>query len=265
MSFTQRSDKGLIYMTDDKITAAHAFTTRYGGVSSGACSSLNLGINRGDDAENVRKNYDIICSALGVSPERLLLSRQVHGDGIRAVSSADCRRDLFDDIPYEADGLITTEKNLPLFIFTADCIPILLHDPVLPAAGAVHAGWRGTVLDIAGRAVREMTDKFGSRPENIMAAIGPGISACCFETDGDVPEAVRKLLGSRAGEFIKESGGGKYKVDLKGVNRLCLESAGVLPENISISPECTVCKSEKYWSNRVTGGSRGSQAAIITL
>lgn len=264
MKFTQHTNNALVYMTADNITTTHAFTTRYGGVSRGSYEALNLGTNRGDDEECVRKNYEIICLELGISPERLVLSHQVHRDDIRVASAADCRRSLFEPMPYEADGLITTEKNLPMVIFTADCIPILLHDPVLPAVGAVHAGWRSTVMDIAGKAVRKMAAEFGSRPENIRAAIGPGISPCCFETDGDVPEAVIKLLGGRAGDFIKAAGE-KFMVDLKGVNRQCLENAGILPENITISPECTVCNGGKYWSNRLTGNVRGSQAAIITL
>jgi YfiH family protein len=262
MPFIEKVSGGLVYMTAPHITAAHAFTTRHGGVSGGIYDALNLKPGIGDTAENVRRNYALLGSALGFNPDRLVFSSQVHGTTVRLVTQADLHSP-FDAVP-EADGLITADPGVPLFVFIADCVPILLHDPVRGAVGAVHAGWRGTVADIAGTAVRQMTDALGCRPADIRAAIGPCISSCCYETGDDVVSAVRRQLGSAAAGFITKPGD-KCHVDLKGVNAWLLRRAGLTPDNIMISDECTACQSSKYWSHRVTGGKRGSQAAVIFL
>lgn len=261
MPYQENKIGDLLYMTASNITAPHAFTTRLGGVSGGIYASLNLGLNVGDDPSNVRQNYKILGNALGFNSDSLVFSRQVHKTDVRIVSKLD-RRALFEPVPYEADGLLTAEEDVPLIVFTADCVPILLYDPVGRAVGAVHAGWRGTVADIAGIAVRKMARHFGCRPENIRAAIGPCISQCCFETGDDVAAAVRLLLGSRAPQFIAQQGE-KSMVDLKGINAFLLKNAGV--KNIEISHECTSCLNNKYWSHRVTNGRRGSQASVIMM
>lgn len=253
-----------MYVTADNITAVHGFTTREGGVSRGVYESLNLGVNRGDSPSDVSENYRLICRALKIPMERLVFSRQVHGNRVKAVTSGDSLGDIHKPVPYEADGLITAERNLPLIIFTADCIPILLHDPASGAIGAVHAGWRGTVMDIAGGAVRKMQSELSCSPPDIRAAIGPGIGQCCFETGDEVPPAIRRLLGKVAEPFISRRGV-KFMIDLKGLNRELLIRSGVLPGHISVSPHCTMCLPQKYWSHRYTGGVRGSQASIIML
>lgn len=262
MAFVENRAGSLLWMTSSLIAAPHAFTTRYGGVSTGIFKALNLGQNLGDNPKNVRENYRIIGGALGFDPERLALSRQVHKTDVRLVTE-DNRFPPFEAIPYEADALVTAENDLPLMIFTADCVPILLFDPVGGAVGAVHAGWRGTTRDIAGKTVLEMTRRFGSRPENIRAAVGPSISACCYETGPDVTDAVRRL-GAGAEAFTVPRGG-KYMTDLKGLNRHLLLQAGLLSQNIDVSPECTACLHTKYWSHRRMRGRRGSQASIIML
>lgn len=253
----------LQYMKSPNINTTHAFTTRMGGVSSGIYHSLNLGINRGDLPDSVRKNYDIICSELGFLPEKLVFSRQVHKDTVRIVTHDDSIGDIFSPIPYEADALVTTEKILPLIIFTADCIPILLYDPVSGCVGACHAGWRGTVMDIAGKTVNAMVSASCGKPENIQAAIGPGIGLCCFEAGSEVAEAVCQVLGSHIAEKYIIPMGEKFYIDLKAVNRELLLRAGL--NNIFVSDECTFCNHEKYWSHRYTAGNRGSQASIIMM
>lgn len=253
---------GVVYMTAPNISVTHAFTTRQGGVSEGIFSSLNLGEHRGDSEENVRENYRRLSEALGLST--VVFPRQVHGTTVRAVTARD-GHELFSEIPYEADGLVTAEKGVALVVFTADCIPILLHDPVRGAVGAVHAGWRGTARDIAGEGVRKMAECFGCDPKNIRAAIGPGIGKCCFETGPEVPEAVLAALPDGGSFVLPGNREGKYTVDLRGVNRALLIRAGVRPENIAVSNECTMCKREKYWSHRFTNGLRGSQASVIAL
>ena len=251
-------------MTSSNISAPHGFSTRFGGVSTGIYSSLNLGEHRGDSDENVRENYKRFCAAVGADRNRLVFSKQVHNTDVRDVTSADIHT-LFTPVPYEADGLVTAEKGLALVIFSADCIPVLLHDPVKNIIGACHCGWRGTVGDMAGATVRTMLEKHGCDPKDIHVSIGPGIDKCCFETDEDVRDAVLDTLDNDAERFIEPTGAGKYHVDLKGINREFLIRSGVLAENIDVSDECTACKCDKYWSHRKTKGERGSQAAIIFL
>lgn len=249
----------LEYLVANGIGVPHCFTTRLGGVSTGVFSSLNLGWNRGDTPENVTENFRILGRALDFAPEKLVLTRQIHSDIVRQVTSADARG--FDSHNYpQCDGLITNEPGTALAIFTADCTPVLLWDPVTGAVGAAHAGWRGTAAKIAGKTARAMIDAYGCRPGDIYAAIGPNIAQCCFETDADVPEALEKAYGAAAKDHIAQKGE-KYYVNLKEINALALKEIGV--QNIDISEDCTACQCHRFWSHRVTGGNRGSQGAII--
>ena len=250
----------LEYLCAEGIAVPHCFTTRYGGVSEGSLSSLNIGIHRGDRWENVLKNYEILGKALDFDTKNLVLSHQTHTDIILRVGKKQAGSGLFAPELPECDGLITNEPGIALTVFTADCTPILLHDPVTGAVGAVHAGWRGTAASIAGKAVAAMVREFGSRPEDICAAIGPNIGVCCFETDRDVPDALLEAFGEEAKAFIFPKID-KYYVNLKEINALVLRRAGV--ERIEISSDCTVCQSHRFWSHRVTKGDRGSQGAII--
>ena len=250
-------------MTSDTISARHAFTTRLGGVSRGIYESLNLGQNRGDDPEKVRENYRILGVALGFDYRDLVFTRQVHGSTVRTVGKND-RHELFSLIPYEADGLVTNASGLPLIVFTADCVPVLMHDPKADVAAAIHCGWRSTVADILGEALSAMS-ALGARAENITVAIGPAIGKCCFEVGPEVSKAIRDLLGTDAEAFIRPGNPGKFYADLHGVCRARLLQLGLNSGNIALSDECTVCSHEKYWSHRHTKGKRGSQAAVIML
>ncbi|NLH02034.1 MAG: peptidoglycan editing factor PgeF [Clostridiales bacterium] len=262
--FAEMSYKGLVYMTAPTIPFKHCFTTRWGGVSEGYLESLNLGENRGDKDENVRENYRLVLEALGIPPQNLCFTKQVHKNEVRIVTDTD-RRELFSPFAYEADGIVSSTKGLPLICFTADCIPVLLCDPDAGVAGAIHCGWRSTVADILGQAVARMTE-LGANAGNIRAAVGPGIDMCCYETGPEVPEAIKKLIGHDCdGLFFEVPGTGKYMVDLKETDRRRLIQLGLKSENISVSDECTSCNCDKYWSHRRTKGERGSQAAIIVV
>lgn len=249
----------LQYLTAPAIAAPHGFTTRLGGVSRGHLESLNIGIHRGDDPENVAENYRRLGLALGFDPANLILTRQTHSDIVRQVTEKDRGSIFREDIP-ECDSLITQTPALALVVFTADCTPILFYDPVTGAVGAAHAGWRGTAADIAGKTVAAMENAFGCRPENIRCAIGPNIGPCCFETDGEVPQAMRQLLGDAAGSAIRQAGQ-KYYLNLKEINALLLRRAGV--RHVDIATECTRCDSRRFWSHRRTGSLRGSQGGVI--
>ena len=266
---TQHTVNGVVFRTAEGFDAAggvvHAFSTRLGGVSEGIWASMNLGTTRGDDPARVRENYRRFFTAIGASMDKLVMSNQVHGAEIRTVRPDDYKSDLYAPEGYEVDGLITDEPGVALVVFSADCLPILFYDPAKRVICAVHAGWRGTVAGIAARAVEKMAADYGCDRKNILAAIGPGISQCHFETHSEVPNAVRAVLPGEAEDYILDHGNGKYHVDLKGVNAALLRRAGLPGENITIDPDCTFCLPEKYWSHRVTAGARGSQAAVIQL
>lgn len=249
----------LEYLTADCITTPHCFATRLGGVSTGYLSSLNLGSHRGDTVENVEENFHILAQALHFDAQRLVLTRQTHSDIVRQVCGNNAQG--LDNHAYpESDALITNDPGTSLAIFTADCTPILLHDPITGAVGAIHAGWRGTAANIAAKTVQAMVRAYGCLPKNICAAIGPNIGQCCFQTDSDVPLAMLETFGLSAQTYIQQSGG-KYYVNLKALNALSLRASGV--RIIDISTDCTACQPDRFWSHRRTGGQRGSQGAII--
>jgi len=242
----------------------HGFSTRLGGVSPAPWDSLNLGASRGDEPSNVAENFRRFRCAVGTPEGPLVKNHQVHGTVVRSVTSADARDP--ESLPdFDADGLVTDEAGLTLTVFSADCLPILFYDPVRPCIAAVHAGWRGTAAGIAAEAVRAMIERYGCQPGNIRAAIGPGISACCFETTGDVPASLRAHLGTKAEVCIADHKNGTFHVDLKRANRLWLEQAGLAPEHIAVCDACTACDLDTFWSHRRTGLVRGSMAAMICL
>ena len=260
MSVITKKSGELQYLQAEGISVPHCFTTRLGGVSTGSLSSLNIGTSRGDSRENVLKNYEILGSALGFDIHDLVLSRQVHSDIVHVVRQEDRGAGLFAEHLPDCDALVTDVKGLALVVFTADCTPILFYDPVTGAVGAAHAGWRGTAQAIAAKTVEAMAENFGSRPQDLCCAIGPNIGMCHFETNEDVPQAMRAAFGPEVEAYIAHKGQ-KYYLDLKQINAMVLRRAGV--RNIEISDACTMCQSQVFWSHRITGNDRGSQGAVI--
>lgn len=270
MSFIQHDANGVIYHTSSLLEEAagvvHGFSTRLGGVSRGVFSSLNLrgGGPSPDSRDSVRENYRRLCGALQADPAGLVLSKQIHGDAIRRVTAADAGKGFLTPTDYTADALVTNVPGLSLMVFSADCIILLLYDPVTRSIGAVHAGWRGTALDLPAKVVWEMGRLFGARPGDIRVAIGAGIGPCCFETHDDVPHAMEAAFGSGAAAFMARQGE-KWTVDLKALNAWRLREAGVPAENLDICPLCTACRPDLYWSHRKTGDRRGVQGALVGL
>ena len=250
----------LQYLVAENISVPHCFTTRKGGVSEGYLSSMNIGTRRGDKIENVIKNYEILGNTIGFDPKKSVHTKQTHTDIVRIADESLWGAGLYAPELTECDALITNTPGTALVVFTADCTPVLLHDPVTGAVGAVHAGWRGTAANIACKAVAAMCANFGCKPENIQAAIGPNIAQCCFETDRDVPNVFVQRYGAEIAPFIADKGT-KFFVDLKGINAYLLQKAGVC--SIDISTDCTACNPDLYWSHRKVGAQRGSQGAII--
>ena len=269
MSFQTRDHNGVVYHTSSILDAPgliHGFSTRLGGVSEGPFASLNFrgGGPEPDVRENVRENYRRFCEALGTDVHDVVQSQQVHEDTVRHVTGADRGKGLFAATDYTADALVTDEPGLSLMVFSADCIILLLHDPVTGSIGAVHAGWRGTALDLPAKAVEEMGRLFGAKRSDIRVAVGAGIGPCCFETHDDVPNAMRSAFGGGAEDYIRPRGE-KWTVDLKGLNAWRLREAGVREENMDGCPTCTACRTDLYWSHRITGDRRGVQGALIAL
>ena len=259
MSVITQKQGTLEYLTAEGISVPHCFTTRFGGVSTGIFDSLNIAIKEGESEENVRRNVEILAENLGFDTKNLVTTRQTHSDIVRVVTKKD-HIDIFHRDYPECDGLVTNDPGTALMIYTADCTPLLFHDPVTGAVGAAHAGWRGTAKAIGAKTVQAMVDAFGCESANIRAAIGPNIGACHFETDADVPEALIAAFGPEVEQFIRRSGD-KYYVNLKEVNALILRRCGV--RHIDISQSCTVCENHRFWAHRYTKGQRGSQGAII--
>ena len=242
----------------------HGFSTRQGGVSSAPWDSLNLGVGRGDDPAAVAENYRRFCGAVGVDKNRVVLSKQIHETTVRVCTADDAGKGLWSSRDYTADALITNQPDLPLVVFSADCGIILLYDPVQRAVGAVHAGWRGCAAGILEKTVAAMTAEYGAKPGNMLAAIGPCIGQCCFETDGDVPAAMEAALGNDASPCV-ERRGAKYHVDLAGLNRQWLLRSGLTPDHIDTCGLCTACRPDLFWSHRKMGEARGAQIAMISL
>ena len=259
MSVITQKQGTLEYLTAEGISVPHCFTTRFGGVSAGIFDSLNIAIKEGESEENVRRNVEILAENLGFDTKNLVTTRQTHSDIVRVVTKKD-HIDIFHRDYPECDGLVTNDPGTALMIYTADCTPLLFHDPVTGAVGAAHAGWKGTVKAIGAKTVAAMVENFGCDPANIRAAIGPNIGFCHFETDADVPEALIAAFGPEVEAYIRRSGE-KYYVNLKEINALILRRAGV--KHIDISDSCTVCEHTRFWSHRYTKGQRGSQGAII--
>ena len=258
----------LVYITFPKLSACgvvrHAFSTRLGGVSTGQFSSMNMSFRNGDERENVEKNYEILCSAVGIDTKELVLSRQTHTTNVITVTSADCgtgySKPSFEDI----DGLITNERGVALVTQYADCTPLLFCDPVRRVVATSHSGWRGTVGKIGAVTVEKMVSDFSCRREDIIAAIGPCIGSCCYEVDTPVFEAFAPL-GLDTDKIFKQVDSGHWMLDLREANRQILVNSGILNENIDIADICTCCNSNEMHSHRATAGKRGNLAAIIAL
>jgi len=229
----------------DASGADAAVTARSGGVSSGPYATLNLSLTVGDDPGCVRENRRRLAAGFGASPEDFVFARQVHGAGVRVVGAADRGSGAFcmDDAIADADALITATPGLVLAILTADCVPIVLHDPHVRVLACVHAGWRGTVAGVSVAALAAM-QALGSRPSDVIAGLGPAIAAARYQVGPDVHQAVTRAFGPAAAAFIRpdtppgarpdtppgarpDSGPDRWLLDLWAANRHALVEAGV--------------------------------------
>ncbi len=288
--FVRKQKNGIIYYTSllfDGHGINHMFCTRFGGVSEGAFDSLNVSTARKDAlgntdrAENVAKNYSIALSALGILPKNACAAHQVHSNDVYSVSESDAGKGTGVKFPFEhgCDGIIlrkNTNNVDAVCVKTADCVPILLCDIKTGDACAVHAGWRGTVADIASKAAFELS---GGKTENVVVAIGPCISDCCYETGAEVYDAFCKLFKMKNmnlndtsvfSEPYEREGEIKRHLNLARANKLLLENCGVKSGNIDTSGICTCCfedenRKKPFFSHRASGGYSGTFLSAISV
>lgn len=237
----------------------HCFTAKCGGLSCGTVKGLNLGFRVGDDTAAVTGNYKLVAEDMGFQYERITAGRQTHSANIRIIYEEDAGKGVSRESEFvDVDGLVTNISRLPLVVYYADCVPVLMADKSAGVVAAVHSGWRGTVSGIAGNAVKIMSEQFNAKPENIMAVIGPSIGQCCFETGGEV-----------ACEFDDDlvigCDNGKFMVDLWKANKRILLQSGLKEDNIEILKICTICNNDMLYSYRVNKESTGRMGAFIAL
>lgn len=211
-------------------------TTRNGGVSQGRYESLNLGLHVGDSDEDVLENRRRAASALGADLSDMVFCNQAHGREVHVVSAADRGRGslALDAAIASTDALVTTEPGIVLVVMVADCVPIVLHDPVAHVLACVHAGWRGTVARVSEAAVTAMR-ALGSHPEDIVAGVGPAIAPDRYQVGEDVLEAAQQCFGDQRDEVIRPDGTGKWLFDLWTANRIVLRDAGVRDGNVQLA------------------------------
>ncbi len=281
MAFTRHEKSGMIYYTSplfDSFGVPHFFCTRSGGVSRGAFESLNFSSVRKDregnvDApENIRENLKRVLELFGTQAENCAMMKQVHSAKVkRAISSC---KEFFDreGSLLHCDGIFADGCGIDtVCVKTADCVPILLYDVTNNIPCAIHAGWRGSVADIAGNAVREIKKNYPDA--YFIAAIGPCIRSCCYEVSKNVVDGLlltckasgikeEAVQGCIRDSYIKD-GEEKFKIELAAVNRMFLENAGVKGEDISDSGICTCCDSDEFFSHRAWQGFSGTQISGV--
>ncbi len=274
--FERRTNGSLVYYTSpifDKYGINHGFFTRYGGVSEGDFSSLNISTARKDShgdidkPENVLQNYALALSALGAKCENSVGTKQVHENTVRNVGEKDGGRGILTDEAEGCDGLYLG-KNVDgikaLCVKTADCVPILLASKDAKQISAVHAGWRGTVADIAAEAAK----RFDCDKSGLLAAIGPCIGVCCYEVGDEVYTAVKELFSSKGMADMADEmfifDGSKTKANLAMINKTLLTNFGIPEENIDISDICTCCGGDEFFSHRGQQGHSGTFVSIIS-
>jgi len=226
----------------------------------GAGCDFSLALHTGEPREQIVGNRAVLADHFG-SDSLFVGIRQVHGDTVHVVTETKERgwARLSDTV--EADALITDLPQMVLTILTADCVPILLYDPVTCAIGAVHAGWKGTRSEILPKTIAKMQEKYGSEPRDILVAIGPAIGQCCYEVGSEVAEHFVGYAGAVTGDKVT----GKYQLDLKRINQLQAIESGVETKSIEVTPLCTSCAKDRFFSYRAEQGCSGRFVSAIEI
>lgn len=246
------------------VGVAHGITGRAVGLDD---ADGNVGYSAPRDADRAWAARRAWCVAVGVDAARLAVVGQVHGAEVVRVGAAEAGRGARPGSGRAglADALITDEPGVVLMTLHADCLPILLVDPERPAIAAVHAGWRGTVADVAGAAVQAMTAAYGSRPDRLLAHLGPAIGAACYEVGPEVAEAWRSAARDTPGVVAGAAPGEREHFDLVAANRALLGRAGLTEANMEAAGICTRCHGASWFSHRGQGPTTGRFGAVIAL
>ena len=246
---------------------AHAFSTRMGGVSKGPFSTMNFSFTRGDDPEDVRENYRRMAEALGVDQNRMVLTWQTHTTNVRTVTEKDFGKGVVCDRDYrDVDGLITNIPGVTLVTFFADCVPLYFLDTKRKAIGLSHSGWRGTVNRMGQVTLQAMNREFGTKPEDVIACVGPSICQDCYEVGAEVIEQFRNNFNAdHYDKLFYEKPNGKFQLNLWEANRIVLAEAGVPDSQIFVTDICTYCNPELLFSHRRTAEKRGNLCAFLSL
>ncbi len=250
------------YYTFDSLAGqplTHMAFTRVGGVSPGDWAALNMGLTVGDDPANVAENRRIAFATANRPLESLSDSWLVHGDGVVVY---DQPRPPDEDSPPKADIILTDNPAVSLFMRYADCVPLLFYDPVKRAIALAHAGWQGTVSRVAARAVEALAARYGSRPADLLAVVGPSISPERYEVGQEVIDRVQAAFGADAPSLLPRFGNSTH-FDLWAANRLTLEQAGV--RQIEVSGLCTAQNPQDWFSHRGQHGRAGRFGVLLAL
>lgn len=239
----------------------HGFTTRMGGVSEGYCSTMNISTTRGDDPKAIEENQRRLARALGVRVEDFTYTHQTHTTNVAVVREEDRGKRFM-----ETDGMVTDVPGICLVTFYADCVPLYFVDPVHRAIGLSHSGWRGTVKRMGQVTLERMKEAYGTKPEDVFAAIGPSICQDCYEVSGDVIEEFRENFSEFVwSQLFYEKENGNYQLNLWRANQIVLTEAGVEAQNIAVTNLCTHCNPEILFSHRSTGVKRGNLSALLAI
>ncbi|MBQ7599403.1 MAG: laccase domain-containing protein [Clostridia bacterium] len=249
----------------------HGFSARRGGVSTiDYLSSLNLTGGLGDEEENVRANTEIFAKAVSkgmIGGDSAVTAHQIHSAKVRIAGPGNRGEGFSRDRGEDCDGFVTDRSGILPIVRTADCVPILMAGTKPDGSyviAAVHAGWRGSAGGIAGVAVEKMCE-LGCVRDTIRAAVGTHIRQCCYEVRQDFVDSVSEARdpGFAARHIARENG--KYRADLAGMNLEILNEAGVSPDRVDVSPFCTACRPDEFFSHRASGGKRGTMGAGIAI
>lgn len=243
-----------------------AFSSRFGGVSRGIYTSLNLGLHVGDQNEMVLTNRQRYLAIFNAGLDDAVCCEQVHGNQVVKIDASHRGRGAkaLNDVIKGYDAMITIEPGIYLLAFFADCIPLYFFDPVHRAIGLAHSGWKGTMGRIAIRTLAAMQKEFGTCSSDLQVLIGPGIGPCCFEIQTDLARQVSSGLDNLH-DIINTNQTGNLFWDLQESNRQLLLQAGVNSQNIGVCRICTSCNQDMFYSYRKENGRTGRMGALIGI
>lgn len=246
----------------ERAVSVQGFTTRHEGVSRAPYNSLNLGNNTFDPPHNVQGNRSLLARTFGSKIEKFVMVNQCHGTDILVIDEPNADYAHFHKLA--CDGIITNQPQVMIAVGVADCLPILMLDPVKKVIAALHAGWKGTAGNIAAKGVESLANIFNSQKSDILVSLGPAIGPCCYEVDEPVKQAFTGS-GVEWSNCATAAENGKWRLDLAAANQEQLLAIGLPVKNIETAGKCVCCQHDWFFSYRRDGGETGRQAGFIML